>query len=107
MRLRPEGPKHTPLCRPSGPLILCIRIPVAHATGIGSVGPPGLKIRNFKTHAVGQTWVRLNQHVLAANFETPLRQQIMNHFGMRDFRISQTGITAIIRHGQPIVIEPQ
>jgi hypothetical protein len=31
---------------------------VAHATGIGFVGPPGLKMRNFKTVASG--WDEIN-----------------------------------------------
>ena len=51
--LRPEGPTHLSLCRPSGPEILFVRKPVAHATGIGYVDPPGLKMRNFKTGASG------------------------------------------------------
>jgi hypothetical protein len=29
---------------------------VAHATGIGFVGPQGLKMNNFKTHASGCDW---------------------------------------------------
>ena len=53
LRLRPEGPTLPALCRPSGPEIPYVRIPVAHATGIGFVGPPGLKNRNFKTDASG------------------------------------------------------
>ncbi len=37
----------------SGPQILDVRIPVAHATGIGFVDPPGLKTRHVKTAAAG------------------------------------------------------
>ena len=53
MHLRPEGPTHPPVCRPAGPQIPYVRIPVAHATGIGFVGPPGLKKRNFNTRKRG------------------------------------------------------
>ena len=52
LRFKPEGPTHPPLCRPSGPQIPDVRIP-AHATGIGFVGPPGLKMRNFKKRQRG------------------------------------------------------
>jgi hypothetical protein len=53
MRFRPEGPTHPPMYRPSGPKILYVRIPVAHATGTGCVDPPGLKMRNFKPESSG------------------------------------------------------
>jgi len=42
LRLRPEGSIHPSLRRPSGPPIPFVRRPVAHATGIGFVGPPRL-----------------------------------------------------------------
>ncbi len=42
-RVRPEGPTQSPVCRPFRPRVLDTRIPVAYATGIGYVDPPGLK----------------------------------------------------------------
>jgi len=40
---RPGGPTQWPVCRPVRPLVVDNRKPVADATGIGYVGPPGLK----------------------------------------------------------------
>ena len=51
--LRPEGPTQLQGFRPFRPQILNNDLPVAHATGNGFVGPPGLKTRNFKIHASG------------------------------------------------------
>ena len=39
---RPEGPTQWRLCRPFRPGMIYAAIPVAHATGRGYVGPPGL-----------------------------------------------------------------
>jgi hypothetical protein len=36
---------------------------VAHATGIGFVGPPGLKMRNFKTDVSGDNEINNPQAV--------------------------------------------
>ena len=56
LRLSPEGPTHPRLCRPSGPQIPDVRIPKAHATGIGFVDPPGLKTPNFQKRQRGISW---------------------------------------------------
>jgi hypothetical protein len=40
--LRPEGPTQQPVCRPFRPQFVDDSDPVARATGIGCIGPPGL-----------------------------------------------------------------
>ena len=40
--LRPEGPTQQPVCRPFRPQFVDDIDPVARATGIGCIGPPGL-----------------------------------------------------------------
>ena len=52
-RFRPERPTQSPVCRPFRPLIIGSRFPVAHATGIGYVGPPGLKRATSKSVSEG------------------------------------------------------
>ena len=52
-RFRPERPTQSPVCRPFRPLIIGSRFPVAHATGIGYVGPSGLKLATSKAGGDG------------------------------------------------------
>jgi hypothetical protein len=54
-QLRPEGPIQLILCRPFRPLVITERKPVAHATGIGYVGPPGLNPNNLNLYF---TWFK-------------------------------------------------
>ena len=46
--LRPEGPTQQPVCRPFRPQFVDDSDPVARATGIGCIGPPGLICENSK-----------------------------------------------------------
>ena len=61
-RFRPERPTQSPVCRPFRPLIIGSRFPVAHATGIGYVGPPGLKRATSKSTGGASGTLKLRHH---------------------------------------------
>jgi len=53
--LRPEGPTQQPVCRPFRPQFVDDIDPVARATGIGCIGPPGLMCATSKSVSDGRT----------------------------------------------------